>query len=440
MKSLPSLNKKTSLKGKRVLLRVDWNIPLHDMPTEGDLLKIEQSAETIKWLKKQGAITMVLTHLGRPKGRDEKLSTVRLLPFAEAYLADPVMFCGEDIETEEGMIETAQCLSLTKNGGVVLLENVRFYDGEEKNDKKLAMLYSSLADIYMNDAFASCHRKHTTVSAITNFLPHYAGPKLIDEVDAISKLITKPKKPFVAVVGGAKLSTKMPVISALVKKADHVLIGGAMAHAFLKAKRIEIGKSYLEDGNVALAKKLIKNKKIMIPEDVIVGKSIKPGAIVHRVDIKDVKKSEMIGDIGPKTMQSWSAIIKKAQTILWNGPVGVTEVPAYMHGSLVLGYAIASRAHGKAYGIVGGGDTIPVALATGMEEWFDHISTGGGALLEFIANNGKIPGLTSLFEKQPKAKKAPAKPRVAKKVPAKKSSPAKKKVVKKKPAKKLTKK
>jgi len=424
------LHKKASLKGKRVLLRVDWNIPLHTVPTEGDLLKIEQSAETINWLKRQGAVTIVLTHLGRPKHCDPKLSTVRLLPFAEAYLASPIMFCGEDLETEEGMIQTRQCIEATKNGGVVLLENVRFYDGEEKNDKKLAMLYASLADIYINDAFASCHRKHTTVSAITKLLPHYAGPKLLDEVSAISKLITKPKKPFIAVVGGAKLSTKMPVISALVKKADHVLIGGAMAHAFLKAKRIEIGKSYLEDGSVALAKKLIKNKKIMIPEDVIVGKSIKPGTIVRRADIKDVKKTEMIGDIGPKTMQSWSGIIKKAQTILWNGPVGVAEVPSYMHGSLVLGYAIASRAHGKAYGVVGGGDTIPVALATGMEEWFDHISTGGGALLEFIANNGKIPGLTSLLEKQPKVKKAPVK----------KSAPAKKKSVKKKPVKKQKKK
>jgi 3-phosphoglycerate kinase len=430
MKSLPSLNKKASLRGKRVLIRVDWNIPLHEVPTEGDLLKIEHSAETINWLKKQGAITIVLTHLGRPKGHDEKLSTVRLLPFAEAYLSDPIMFCGEDLETEEGMIQTEQCLASTKNGGVVLLENVRFYAGETKNDKKLAMLYGCLADIYINDAFASCHRKHSSVSAITKLLPHYAGPKLLDEVQAVSKLINKSKKPFVAVVGGAKLSTKMPVISALVKKADHVLIGGAMAHAFLKAKRIEIGKSYLEDGSVAFAKKLIKNKKILIPEDVIVGKSIKPGVVVRRADVKDVKKSEMIGDIGPKTMQTWSAIIKSAQTILWNGPVGVTEVPSYMHGSLVLGYAIASRSHGKAYGVVGGGDTIPVALATGMDEWFDHISTGGGALLEFIANNGKIPGLTSLQEKQPKVKKVSSKAKVAK---AKKPTPVKKKVAKKKP-------
>lgn len=416
---------------------MDWNIPLHQVPTEGDLLKIERTAETIKWLKRQGAITIVLTHLGRPKGKDLKLSTVRLLPFAEGYLADPVMFCGENIETEEGFIAALQCIESTKNGGVVLLENVRFYEGEEKNDKKLANLYASLADIYLNDAFASCHRKHVSVAGIAKLLPHYAGPSLQAEVAAASKLLGKPKKPFVAVIGGAKLSTKMPVIASLLKRADHVLIGGAMAHAFLKAKRVEVGKSYLEEGSVKLARKLIKNKKIHLPDDALAAKSLKEGVSPRRALIKDITKSERMGDIGPITMQKWSALIKNAQTILWNGPVGITELPSFSHGSLVLGYAIASRSRGKAYGIVGGGDTIPVALATGMDDWFDHISTGGGALLEFIAQNGNLPGITSLMEKQPKIKKTPAKPRkpakvkVVKKAKAKKPAQAKKKVVKK---------
>ncbi|MBD3281595.1 phosphoglycerate kinase [Candidatus Uhrbacteria bacterium] len=448
MKSLPALNKKASLRGKKVLLRVDWNIPLHDVPTEGDLLKIERSAETIKWLKRQGAVTIVLTHLGRPKSKDDSLSTVRLLPFAEAYLEDPLMFCGEDIEAEEGLIAVKQCIDSTKNGGVVLLENVRFYAGEETNDKKLAALYASLADIFINDAFASCHRKHASVAAIAKLLPHYAGPALQEEVAAASKLLGKPKKPFVAVIGGAKLSTKLPVINSLLKKADHILIGGAMAHAFLKAKRVEVGKSYLEEGSVKLARKLIKNKRIHLPEDALAAKALKEGASPRRASIKDISKSEKIGDIGPITMQKWSALIKNAQTILWNGPVGITELPAFSHGSMVIGYAVASRSKGKAYGVVGGGDTIPVALATGMDEWFDHISTGGGALLEFIATGGKVPGLTSLLEKQPKAKKSVAKPRkpakIAKatkvKITKPKSTsaknPANKKTAKKKPAKK----
>jgi phosphoglycerate kinase len=264
-------------------------------------------------------------------------------------------------------------------------------------------------------------------------MPHYAGPELVNEISAASKLLNKPKKPFVALIGGAKLSTKLPVLSALLKKADHVLIGGAMAHPFLKAKRIQIGKSYLEEGSVKLATQLIKNKKIILPQDFIVGKSLKSTSGLRRAGLKDVKSNELIGDIGPQTMQEWSKIIKSAQTILWNGPVGAAEITAFSHGSMVLGYAIASRARGKAYGIVGGGDTVPLAIATGMDDWFDYISTGGGALLEFISSNGKIPGITALLEKQPKAKTVPAKKKVAsdnKKTIRQKSPSTKKKTVK----------
>ncbi len=423
MNKIQTLAKNAVLKGKRVLLRVDWNMPLHEVPTEGDLLKIERSAETIKWLKKQGAVTIVVTHLGRPKGREHNLSTVQLLPYAEGYLGDPIMYCGEDLETEEGLIEIKQAIQSAKNGSVLLLENVRFYKGEETNDKKLAGFYASLADIYINDAFASCHRKHTSVHAVAKLLPHYAGPELVNEVSSASKLLEKPKKPFVALIGGAKLSTKLPVLSALLKKADLILIGGAMAHPFLKAKRIQIGKSYLEEGSVKLAAQLVKNKKIILPQDFVVGKSLKADSGLRRAGLKDVKTNEMIGDIGPKTMQEWSKIIKSAQTILWNGPVGAAEMTAFSHGSMVLGYAIASRARGKAYGMVGGGDTIPLAIATGMDDWFDYISTAGGALLEFIATGGKIPGIIALLEKQPKVKTAPAK---------KKASSDKKRAVKQK--------
>ncbi|MFZ6015774.1 MAG: phosphoglycerate kinase [Patescibacteria group bacterium] len=435
MKSLPALTPKTPLRGKKILIRVDWNIPLSTNPSEGDLLKIERSAATIKKLQKQGAIVVVLTHLGRPKAKEKSLSTARLLPFAEAYLECPVMFLGEDIENAEGKIATAQSINTGKNGSVFLMENVRFYKGEDKNDKKLANIYASLADVYINDAFASCHRKHASVAALASLLPHFAGPSLIDEVAAAAKIIQKPKKPFVAVIGGAKLSTKMPVITSLAKKADKVLIGGAMAHSFFKAKKLSIGKSYIEEGSDKIAKKLIKNKKIVLPQDVLVAKAIKRGVNPKQVNVKDVKKTEMIGDIGPVTMQEWSAIIKSAQTILWNGPLGVFEITAFSHGSLVMGYAIASRSKGKAYGIVGGGDTIPVALATGMDEWFDHISTGGGALLEFIAKSGKLPGLEALQSRQktiaPAKKSASAKKSSSKKksAPAKKS--AKSKTVKK---------
>ncbi len=404
MNKIQTLTKNAGLKGKRVLLRVDWNMPLREVPTEGDLLKIERSVKTIKWLKKQGAVTIVITHLGRPKNRESNLSTAQLLPYIEGYLEDSIMYCGEDLETENGLIEIKQTIQATKNGSVLLLENVRFYKGEEINDRKLASIYASLADIYINDAFASCHRKHVSVHAIAKLLPHYAGPELINEISAASKLLVKPKKPFIALIGGAKLSTKLPVIHALLKKADKILIGGAMAHSLLKAKHIEIGKSYLEEGIIKIASQLVKNNKILLPQDFIVSKSLDSDSDLRRSELKDVKANEIIGDIGPKTMKEWAKIIKSAQTILWNGPVGIAEITAFSHGSMVLGYAIASRARGKAYGMVGGGDTIPLAIATGMDDWFDHISVAGGALLEFIASNGKIPGITVLMEKQPRVK------------------------------------
>jgi len=397
MSTLPVLSSRTSLRGKRVLIRVDWNISLHGMPQEEDLLKIQRSADTLKLLQKLGAITLVMTHLGRPQKRDPKFSTVKLLPFAEAYIGSPVMFCGEDITTPAGKFASEDSFSAAKPGDVFLLENVRFYPGEEKNDKKLAAAYAEHADYFVNDAFASSHRAHVSVSGIAKLLPHFAGPQLAAEIKAAQRLIRQPKKPFVVVIGGSKLSTKMPVISSLLKKADNILIGGAMAHAFFAAKKINIGKSYIEKGSDKLAHSLLKNKKIVLPQDALVASSIKPGVHPRRVDISAVKAKDMIGDIGTKTMQDWSAIIKQAQTILWNGPVGVTEIPIFSHGSLVLGRAIASHSKGKAYGVVGGGDTIPVALKTGMSEWFDYISMGGGALLEYIAKNGKLPGILALY-------------------------------------------
>ncbi|MBU2566205.1 phosphoglycerate kinase [Patescibacteria group bacterium] len=405
MKKLPVLSSQVSLKGKKVLVRVDWNIPLHKIPEPGDLAKIQQNARTIQDLIKKGAIVILMTHLGRPERNGKNYSTVRLLSYAEAYIERPIMFCGESLIDADGLIATKQCIDNGKPGDVFLLENVRFYEGENKNDKNLAKAYTSLADIYINDAFAFCHRKNASMVAITEYLPHFAGPQLTQEVSSINKIISKPKKPFVALIGGAKLTTKMPVMTALLKKADQILIGGAMAHPFFVAKKQKIGKSFLDKESIAIAKKLLKNKKILLPTDVVVAKKIQHGAKVRCVKLDKIVGNDVIGDIGTQTMREWSQIIKTAQTILWNGPVGVAELPAFSHGSLVLGQAIASKSKGKAYGVVGGGDTVPVAMETGMCEWFDHVSMGGGALLEFIANNGKLPGLTALMSKQLKTKK-----------------------------------
>lgn len=399
MKSLPALRPKQSFRGKRVLLRVDWNIPIVNSPTEEDLLKIQSSIGTIRELQHRGARVILMTHLGRPKKRESSFSTARLLPFAESYLDHPLVFCEEDLSIPEGRAAVKRTVDAGRAGDVFLLENVRFYSGEEKNQPSLAVAYASLADFYVNDAFASCHRRHASVCGIPKLLPHAAGPQLVKEVDAMNRLIQSPKKPFVALIGGSKLSTKIPLLSALLQRADTVLIGGAMAHVFFAARGLRTGKSLVEKESIAVAKKLLKNKKIMLPKDVLVASSLKRGVRPGCVSVDRIGARDIIGDIGTDTMQEWSAVIREAKTLLWNGPVGVSEIPAFSHGSLVLGSAIASRSRGSAYGVVGGGDTVPVAMRTGMAEWFDHLSMGGGAMLEFLVKKGKLPGITALMQK-----------------------------------------
>jgi phosphoglycerate kinase len=280
---------------------------------------------------------------------------------------------------------------------VHLLENVRFEKGEETNDKSLAKAYADLADMFVNDAFASCHRSHVSVVGIAKLLPAYAGPSLTNEVSHLIRLIDKPASPFIAVVGGLKLSTKLPVIEALASACDKVMIGGAMATPFLKAKKFDIGKSVYEKEGVAIAAKLLKKKNLLLPEDVVVTQKLTPNPSLRRVGVRQIEKRDMVVDVGPKTLKAWGEQIAKAKTILWNGPIGITENKACGFGSRFLARAIARRAKGKAFGVSGGGDTIPVIVQTKTEEGFDFVSTGGGAMLEFIAKRGKLPGIMALL-------------------------------------------
>ncbi|MEO5928117.1 MAG: phosphoglycerate kinase [Patescibacteria group bacterium] len=393
-----------SLKGKRVVVRVDWNIPLTGQATDDDSLKLERSFATIRNLSERGAVVILLTHLGRPKGREAKYSTKKLAHIATVLSGLKVHFLGDVVDTTSGKKKLEASVCSAKNGEVFLLENVRFYAGEEKNDPKLASAFASLGDFFVNDAFASCHRAHASVVGIAKKMTSYAGPSLVMEVAGLERLLSKPKKPFLAIIGGSKLSTKLDVLAALLKIADRVLVGGAMAHAFFAAKKMQIGKSYIEKEGIAAAKKLLKNPKILLPIDVVVASKIDAKAHPHVVAVTDVKKNEAMGDIGTETMRLWSEEIKKAKTIVWNGTLGVTELPAFSHGSLVVARAIASRSKGPCYGVVGGGDTLPVMLRSGMGEWIDHLSTGGGAMLEFIANSGVLPGITPLIQSPSKKK------------------------------------
>lgn len=389
--TLNALPSKLNLKGKRVFLRVDWNVPVRDGIAAEDSLKISRTIETIKNLSSRGAIVLVATHLGRPKKREKEWSTRPLVKLIAKQYRVPMVFWDELLAPKKA-----------KPGDVYLLENVRFNPGEETNDAKLAKQYAAMAHLFVNDAFASCHRSHASVTGVAKQLKSYAGPTLGAEVAALERLITKPKRPFVAVLGGAKVTDKIGVIEALAHLADRVLIGGAMATAFLAAQKRNIGKSFVEKEGIAIAKKLVKNPKIVLPADVVVApRKIRLGSdhAARAVRVADIKSSDAIGDIGPETMRMWSQEVKNAQTIVWNGPLGVTEIPAFSHGSLVVGQSIAIRSKGLAYGVVGGGDTLPVIVATGMSEWVDHLSTGGGAMLEFIAKKGKLPGLLVLQKK-----------------------------------------
>ncbi|MCI0479345.1 phosphoglycerate kinase, partial [Candidatus Uhrbacteria bacterium] len=244
-----------------------------------------------------------------------------------------------------------------------------------------------------------------SVVGVAKKLPSYAGPELLEEVSSLTKLLEKPRRPYVAVVGGSKLSTKLGVIESLLKVADRVLVGGAMAHPFFLAKRLSIGKSYVEKEGVAIARKLMKHPKLTLPTDAVVAPKLDPKK-ARVASLDGIKATEAIGDIGTETMMTWSAWLKKAKTIAWNGPVGVTEIPTFAHGSLVLARTIASRSKGECFGVVGGGDTIPVILRSGMSEWMDHISTGGGAMLDFITKKGDLPGLRVLRTGTTSSKKA----------------------------------
>ena len=394
LRQLPSMAK---IKGKRVLVRVDWNIPLgKNLPAE-DTLKIKQSLSTVRMLTKRGAIVVVLTHLGRPKRRDLEHSTRHLVDLLKKEFHMNASFHPESVMREAERDRLERLIATSRAGSMHVLENVRFEMGEEENEKELAQAYASLGDFFVNDAFASSHRVHASVVGIAKFLPSFAGPNLVDEVAALSRLLVKPKRPFVAVIGGAKISTKMSVLKILLGICDHVLIGGAMATTIEASMRENVGISLIEEEEFEHAKKIGKNKKVSLPIDVVVTHRDCRAEDAQMVSIHTIHKDQMIVDVGSETLEVWGKILAKANTILWNGPVGLVEVPAFANGSLHLAKIIGQRVKGRPFGVVGGGDTDPLVLISHTKKMFDHISMGGGALVDFIAEKGKLPGLVPLM-------------------------------------------
>ena len=382
-----------NLKDKTVFLRVDFNVALDKGKVKEDY-RIVAGIETINYLLSRGAKLLIATHLGEPKGIPDSQYSVKPVALRlKSLLKKPVKFLPETIGPN-----VVKAVKSLKSGDIIMLENLRFNLGELNNDNQFAKELASLADIYVNDAFAVCHRDQASVSAIKKYLPAYAGLLLEKEIKALNKII-KPKKPLVVIMGGAKISTKAPLISKLYNSANHILLGGALANNFYKYKNLEIGKSLFDADSLVYVKKFFKGKKlaskILIPIDVVV-KTRNGSAMVCKSS--EVKKSDSILDIGPDTISLYAAIIKKAQTLVWNGPMGKFEEASFKQGTLSIARLVASRASGKAYGLVGGGETVEALKLTKMTEYVDWVSTAGGAMLTYLGG-GKMPGLSKIVSK-----------------------------------------
>jgi phosphoglycerate kinase len=387
---LPRLEDLPLKKGQRALVRVDLNVPLRDGVVEDDL-RISTALPTINWLRDRGAVVVVAGHLGRPKGEvDPKYS---MAPVA-ARLRE-LLDC--DVELAPAVVgpRVEPLVASSSPGDVVLLENLRFEPGETENDPAFAINLSELGDVYVNEAFGASHREHASIVGPPPILPHAGGRLLHREVEVLSKLLADDVgRPFVAVLGGAKVSDKLGVIEALLDKCDKVLIGGAMAFTFLLAMRTPVGDSLVQPEMVDECARLLETGRVEIPTDFVIAHDVSADAetrTVNRVSIPDGWKGL---DVGPETAGTYADIVTEARTVLWNGPMGMFELAPFAAGTRTVAEAVAAS---KAFTVVGGGDSAAAIREFGLADDVDHVSTGGGASLEFI-EQGDLPGLAALRE------------------------------------------
>ena len=385
------------LKGKRALVRVDFNVPLDDACRITDDTRIRAAVPTISYLLDRGARVVLLSHLGRPKAKPE--SKYSLGPVAvrlQEILGVPVTFV-ESTDTDEALQATLRA----DGSQVILLENTRFLGGEEKNDERLARSLAMLGDVYVNDAFGAAHRAHASTEGIAHHLhPAVAGLLMEKELDYLGKALTDPARPFVAIMGGSKISGKIDVIESLLPKVDRMLIGGAMACTFFRAMGLEVGKSLVEADRVEMAAALLgrAKAKIVLPVDAIVAPSIDEPAKAHAVKRETIPPGEAMYDIGPESIRLFMQEIMKAKTVLWNGPMGVFEKAPFDDATNAISKALANATRRGATTIVGGGDSAAAVAELGLESQMSHVSTGGGASLEFLEGR-TLPGVAALDDK-----------------------------------------
>ncbi|MDR4982328.1 phosphoglycerate kinase [Bacillus cereus] len=394
------MNKKSirdvDLKGKRVFCRVDFNVPMKEGKIT-DETRIRAALPTIQYLVEQGAKVILASHLGRPKG--QAVEELRLTPVA-ARLGE---LLGKDVKkADEAFGPVAQEMVAAMNeGDVLVLENVRFYAGEEKNDAELAKQFAALADIFVNDAFGAAHRAHASTAGIADYLPAVSGLLMEKELDVLGKALSNPERPFTAIIGGAKVKDKIGVIRHLLDKVDNLIIGGGLAYTFVKALGHEIGQSLCEDDKIELAKEFMqlakeKGVNFYMPVDVVITEEFSETATTQIVGIDSIPSTWEGVDIGPKTCEIYADVIKNSKLVVWNGPMGVFEMTPFAEGTKAVGQALADAE--DTYSVIGGGDSAAAVEKFGMADKMSHISTGGGASLEFMEGK-ELPGVVCLNDK-----------------------------------------
>lgn len=390
------------LRGRRVVVRVDYNVPLDDDGNITDDTRIRATLPTLQALLQWDAALVLLAHFGRPKGMPVAEMSLRPVADRLGELLDgrPVRFVADTVGRE-----AQSAASMLQPGEVLLLENTRFLPGEEANDAGLAEQMASLGEVFVNDAFGAAHRAHASTAGIATCMraagkPAVAGLLMARELEYLGAALESPQRPFVAIIGGAKISGKIDVIRSLLPQVDRLLIGGAMANTFFRAMGLSTGTSLVEEDRVALAGELLREAgdKLMLPGDCVVAPALDGGAATTVVDRTRIPDGQMVADVGPATAQAYAAVIRGARTVLWNGPMGVFEVAPFAHGTRAVAEACAAATDAGATTVVGGGDSAAAVADLGLESRISHVSTGGGASLEFLEGRA-LPGVAALSDR-----------------------------------------